>query len=199
MAGDTLHRKLIRDNVKDLLEGYSIGETVTTNNAQAWFENELPAVDFSTPEDIPNKPEDFPTYYLRKIRGIITIWVEKTASTVAEDEADEIAGLIEDILLPNRELRNPPPGDLQGVAYLSRVTPGVKITDNIVLGPVSTVKTEDGKTDVVGLQCEYIFDFDYSVKTGNVDTFVTGGVHWNIAGEQAEADQAQDLLKPDQP
>lgn len=195
MAGSDNQRMEIRNGIVDLLRGNTdAGNNVFASRATIPFEGEIPCILVFTPEDYPSESitESHPTNFSRMIRLVLEILVQRSTSRDEPmDNADQIAGQCEDILLPNIYLQSPPPDRLQagGPPY---DTPGSELCDNIRLGPLTESKIAEGLQDVVGLSAEYVIEYTYQRKTGNVDDFETGDVRYNLEGEQAEADETHD-------
>lgn len=191
MAGDTLHRKIIRDGTKALLlSNTDAGEDVSIGRATSIFKDEEPHIGIYTPEDIPQTPESHPTNFPRKIQLIIEVLVQKKAGQlVPEDVADKVMGQIEDILLPNIYLQNPPPKQLQSAPF---VTPGPELVENLRLVSITDGKTDEGSQDVYGLIGEFEVIFEYERKQGNVDDFETGEATYDLEGTQEPGDMAED-------
>lgn len=181
MAGDTLHRKLIRDNTRLLLLGKTdAGQNVFTGRINSYYEGELPAVGIYTPSDTPMPESSHPKSYQKKIVLLVEIAVQK--NDAPEDVADKIAGQIEDRILPNIYLQVPPPKNIQET---NEGEPGTEITDNIIAGEINEAKEDDGFKDVYGLIMEFEVTFTYVVKTGIVTPFVTGRAEIDIDGEKS--------------
>lgn len=197
MAGSDYQRVGIRNGVVDLLKGNTdVGNNVFASRATIPYEGETPCILVYILEDYPdeNIAESHPTNFKRILRLMLEILVQRsTTRNEPMDNADQIAGQCEDILLPNIYLQDPPPNQLQtgGPPY---DTPGSELCDNIRLGPLTESKISEGLQDVAGLSAEYLIEYTYERKTGNVDDFDTGDVRYNLAGEQAEADETRDTI-----
>lgn len=181
MAGDTLHRKLIRDTTRDLLLNKTdVGANVFTGRINSYYEGELPAIGIYTPTETPMPESSHPKSYPRKIVLVVEIVVQKNDKP--EDVADAIAGQIEDRLLPNIYLQNPPPKSIQET---NEGEPGTEIIDNIIAGEINEAKEDEGLKDVYGLIMEFEVTFTYVVKVGIVTPFETGRAEIDVDGEKS--------------
>lgn len=203
MSGYQQERKKIRDNVVALLRGgFTPVEdaSINTMRVEPMFDTELSCINVYTRDDVPNRNHSHDVNFERQVEVLIEIMTRKTEQAlIPEDSADVIAGAVEDRLLPNLHLQYPPPNNIQ---IGSEGTPGEEIVDRIELGPISETKVPDGLVDVFGLVIELSVTYNYETKRdfeGNAIPFVTGDVRYNLEGDQEEAEQAHDILKPEQP
>ena len=195
MSGYGTTRKDLRDNIRLLLLNLtSAGENVFTERVQPLFPEEVSSIVISIISDTPNRQDKIDWNYDRIIVGKIQISVRRTSSIdKPEDVADEIAGLIEDRLLPNIYMQYPPPTTIQLPG--GEGDPGSEIVDNFDLQELLFAKTDEGETDVFGINMEFTAIYHYNKKQGSVVPFETANIHYDLEGEQTVADQAEDTIE----
>ena len=162
MAGADLKRKKVRDTVKALLLGNTdAGDKVFTSRINKAFLEELPGIFIYTPQDTPQltrkMDQDFERLLLLNAEVIVD---QKEEADIIEDIADVIAGQVEDILLPNIFLRNPPPQD-----WPNPVTPGDKLVNYIQLTDTLMSKADDIKEDAYGVILQFTCGYFYEKAT----------------------------------
>ena len=196
MSGGQITRKKIRVNLVALLTSFTdAGTNVFRNRAVPMFSEELSCINIYTRDDVSMLNKRFDWNFDRDVQVFIEILVKKNGeSHIPEDDADVIAGQVEDRILPNQLLQYPPPDNIQVGGAGTEGDPGDEIIDSIQLFQVSEEKTPEGLTDVFGLVMEFKATYNYEVLQGNIDPFVTADVRYNIAGEQAEADETHDRI-----
>ncbi len=191
MSGAQVTRTWVRKNFVSLLTGFtSAGDSVFRGRAVPMFEEELVCINIYTKDDVSRLNKKFETEFPRDLQVFVEILVKKTGKEhYPEDDADVIAGQVEDRILPNYFLQFPPPENLQSG---DEGDEGPKIVESIQLMQVTDDKTPEGLVDVYGLVMEFMSTYRYAIQTGSVDVFAIGNSHYNLAGEQAVADQAED-------
>ncbi len=189
-------RKEIRDNLISLLNGKTLaGSDVFSSRATPIYESELQCINIYTPEDIPKLSQKFNHKFEREVLVLIEILVHRNSSSLKpEDKADIIAGQIENRLLPNNYLQYPPPKVLQ---QADEGDPGSEIVNYFSLMKMGMSKTAAGSKDLYGIVMEFRTEYSYVVyiNDGNITPFEKAGVHYNLNGDQAAADQAEDLIE----
>ena len=184
----------IRKNVRDvfrslLLNNTNAADRVFTDRDTPLLEHEVSAIHVYTRDGTPEYSKKYEDQFIRKLQVFAEVLVRKTETVVPEDEAEIITGQIEDIILPNHYLQDPPPQSLQTPPL---VTPGSIVVDEVQLGMTTEGKTPEGITNIASLITEFIVEYTYYVRTGSAVPFNTADVQYNLEGQQAEADRAHD-------
>jgi len=194
MPGSDNIRKKIRDTAKILISGNTAaGANVFTSRVDTLYRVETPAIVIYTGQDVPVISESHPTNFERRLQLFANILVQaKTPELIPEDLVDQIAGEIEDLLLPNYRFQDPPPKALQGVPWVDAVDPGPEIIDNIRLGPFDSAKEMEGLQDIMGGVAEYEVIYTYAREQGSIDDFLTGDSTYNLENSQEPDDRARD-------
>lgn len=189
-------RKEIRDNLVSLLNGKTLaGSDVFSSRATPIYDGELQCINIYTPEEIPQLSKKFDHKFEREVSVLIEILVRrKTSGLKPEDKADMIAGQIENRLLPNQYLQYPPPKALQ---QGDEGDPGKEITNYLSLMKLGMSKTAVGIQDLYGIVMEFRTEYSYVVyiNDGKITPFEKAGAHYDLNGDQAIADQAEDLIE----
>ena len=199
MSGYTGTRKSIRDNVVSLLKGGITGvsdASISSCRAEPMYSEELKAINVYTGEDVCNTNKKYDFEFERTVELRIEIMVRRSTNIIPEDVADAIAGKIEDRLLPNKFLQYPPSENLQ---IGSEGDPGTEIIQEIMLQSIGEAKTAEGLEDVYALIMLFSVIYQYETLRGAAVPFETADVMYDLAGEQAVADQAHDTIELPQP
>ena len=196
MSGYTAERKFIRDTLKALLlNNTNALENVFTSRADPLFKEEISSIVIYTPKDEPQRQNKFDWNFGRKVQVIMDITVQKSETIeFPEDEADLIAGQVENRILTNIHLQNPPPKAIQIPSPGDEGDPGNEIVDRIELIDVSMTKVADGIADTSGIQMEFEAIYHYETLQGSIDPFEIANIHYNLSGQQKVVDQAEDIV-----
>lgn len=193
MAGNLGIRKKVRDNFIALLKNKTnAGGNVFSQRVEPMFDEEIAVINIYTKDDTPQYSRKHEHEFYRQLQGFIEVLVRKTATIlIPENEAEIIAGQVENRIFPNEYLQYPPPENIQAG---NEGTPGNEIVDWIQLGITSEGKTPKGLTDVSSMIVEFLCEYSFEVQTGSVEDFNTGDIQYDLNGEQATADQAHDRI-----
>jgi len=194
-TGYQQERKSIRDNLVSLLTGNTnVGSNVFSSRSTPLFEEETSAINIYTPSDTPQRNKKFDWNYDRHVSVMIEIFVRKTEVILNPgDEADIIAGQVENRILPNVHLQVPPPTVIQLAG--GEGTPGAEIVNYFEMGALTTARSVEGLVDTYGVQIECIAEYNYTKKEGTFDAFETANIHYDLKGEQQVVDQAEDEIE----
>lgn len=180
MPGSDLDKKAIRDTVKALLLGNTdADDKVYTSRINKAFLEELPGIFIWTPRDTPQSTRKMDQDYNRICEVKIAVIVaEENESQVIQDEVDIITGQIEDLLLPNIYLQNPPPW----------VPPaGPKIVNYIQHDDSNSERADEIKEDTYGTVMDFICEYFYVRATlTDLQDFQRFGHDYKVNGQTAE-------------
>ena len=200
MSGYLDTRKRVRNNLVNLLKGFTAAEDrVFSTRATPIFEDEADCINIYVTSDTPKPNKSYDWNFKRHLSIYIEIlsrFVKE--SELAEDKADQIAGHVENRILPNQPLQFPPARKLQET---DEGDPGEVILDSISLVDVACNKTPEGLTDVYGIVLEFmgIYEYETYVPVSNrITPFETAGVTYDLEAKQEIAEQARDELTLEQ-
>lgn len=187
----SLERKLIRFEVARILMGRTFaGDNVSTNRATRVHQGQLPALVVYTLEDLADAEpyEDAPRTYLRRAKVVVEGIVEETTEGgLNDDEADDLADQVEQLLLPRMLLDRITEGEDSALAIQVRETRYEGCT---------FLSIDGGRTALAGFACVWSFAYVQCVdeltgegRRGRLEAFRTAGVTYEHAPPAALFDE----------
>ncbi|MDX1602014.1 MAG: hypothetical protein R3209_03020 [Salinimicrobium sediminis] len=174
--------------MKSLLLGNTdAGSNIFISRVNKAFIEELPGIFIYTISDTPKQTSKTMTNFDRVCINHIEILVpEISESQTIQDEADIIAGQVEDILLPNMFLQYPPP-PANSYAVPTPPAAGPKIVNSIQVTDTQMARVDDTLEDVYGITLEITTEYYYCRATlQELQDFLRFGHDYKIGDETQE-------------